>query len=324
MVSIAGGTAELYTVESPDRIVQVGPFTEYAVADGEAQARSLLLVANRFGFSDSGMVKDFTPGGEDEHTEPGPELDSPDETIQWTPGRLTVYTCEERDRTEHGGQFSTVALAERHAREHKLRVIENDYDFADSEVVKDYTDAADAEPEPGTFGRMFCDWVAAEPGRTPAQAWGEFSARYSDNAPACAEFYAQVVRLARLAARKLGTEDGETGGGWVFSGNTSAESYARCLELDEIGDPQWHELFGPFTGPLSGEYADGRTPAGLLREVGFTATEREPDDTSEDEQAILAAYEDAYETAWRDEVLRVARVHTTPSKSTVDSEGNGK
>jgi len=316
MISIANGTAELYTVESPDRIIQVGPFETYADADAQAQARGLLLVANRFTFSDSGLLKDFTPGGEEERTEPTGELADPDGPIQWiVAGTLSVYTCEDRDRTEHGGQFRTALLAERYAREHKLMVIENDYEFADSEVVKDYTDAADAEPEPDTFGRMFCDWVAAEPGRTPAQAWGEFSARYSDNAPACAEFYTQAVRLARLAARKLGTEDGKTGGGWVFNGNTSAATYARCLELDDAGDPQWHDEFGPGVGPLSGEYADMRTPAGLLHTVGFTANEREPDGQSEAEQGILAAYETAYEDAWRDEVLRVAREHTTPSKS---------
>jgi hypothetical protein len=316
VVKIAGGVAELYTVEGPGRVVVAGPYEEYDQAETEAATRRLVLMATKFAYNDSGWLKDFTPGGEDEGTEPEPglELAEDDGPLNWTvDGCLTLYGCEDADGGQDTGpKFRTLAAAERHARAHKLRVIDFEYFFTDSELVKDFTtepDPADAEPEPDTFGRMFCDWITADPHRTVAQAWAEFSHRYAANPGALGEMFDQVVRLSRMAARTLGTTEGATAAEWVFDGNTDHARYVRCVEWDAAGDPRWHEEFGAGDGPLSGQWSDSRTPAGLLAELGVGQIMTAHDESGEAEQEITAAYENAYLESWSARVLSTAVAH---------------
>ena len=105
-------------------------------------------------------------------------------------------------------------------------------------------------------------------------------------------------------ASALGAEHGTAGGSWVFDGNTPHEDYVGALEED--GD-DWWELYGPDTGPLSGEWADGMTPDGLFRELGQAIDFADPDQYERDLAPLCDAYEQAYYAAWRDEVLRMAR-----------------
>jgi len=127
------------------------------------------------------------------------------------------------------------------------------------------------------------------------------------------------------AAAALGAEHGRAGGSWVFDGNTDQATYVRCLELDEEGAPEWFDMFGPSSGPLSGEWADGMTPARLADELDVStdaAWGEDPDGDPELLAELCDAYEQAYNEAWRDEVLRTALYHAgTVVVHSVDHRG---
>jgi hypothetical protein len=108
------------------------------------------------------------------------------------------------------------------------------------------------------------------------------------------------------AAEALGTEHGRAGASWVFDGNTSDETYRECVRMDEEGDPEWFDYFGPTSGPLSGEWADSLTPAALAEAIGLD------DPSPEVLDDVCRTYEDAYDNAWRDEVMRVAYLMVAP------------
>ena len=112
-------------------------------------------------------------------------------------------------------------------------------------------------------------------------------------------------------ARALGAEHGKAGGSRVEFGHpTGAMSAADCLRLDNDGDPMWWGVWGPASGPLSGEWADGMTPCGLVQELDY-----DPGDVDNaGVDALCDAYETAYYDAWRDEVLRMARYQVEGEK----------
>lgn len=104
-----------------------------------------------------------------------------------------------------------------------------------------------------------------------------------------------------------GEEDGEAAASWYFDGNTTLETYERVLEGIENGDP---EILDTIPGcPLSGEWADGTTPADVLSALGVP----EEDDAEDD---YLRAYEDGYESAALGAIEDAARtaVATTPRR----------
>lgn len=104
----------------------------------------------------------------------------------------------------------------------------------------------------------------------------------------------------RTAAKTLGTEHGHSAATWVFDGNTPQATYDHLRDaLDNSGWPL-EEIDMP--GPLSGEWADSLTPAGLMAQL-------QADDA--DYEEVCDAYEVAFSEAWTAEVERVVRYHTT-------------
>lgn len=112
--------------------------------------------------------------------------------------------------------------------------------------------------------------------------------------------YVSMDEVTHKAAER-GTEDGTSAAGWVFDGNTDEESYRAAIKMDEDGDPEYFDYFDA-PAPLSGEWADGLTPASLVDELGYTEL------TDEEVSEVADAYETAFNDAHRDEVLRIARV----------------
>uniref|UniRef100_UPI003F497F63 hypothetical protein n=1 Tax=Amycolatopsis sp. CA-096443 TaxID=3239919 RepID=UPI003F497F63 len=148
--------------------------------------------------------------------------------------------------------------------------------------------------DPTGLGRALADWRKL---RTPDDAER-------------ARTYTQLLQLTRTTARKLGAEDGKSGAAWVFDGNTDPTRYARCLALDEDGDPAWDSEFGvPAPGPLSGGHADVRTANSLLADLGVAEILDDEDSRGEARETIVTAYQEAFAGAWSEEVLRTARYH---------------
>lgn len=108
-------------------------------------------------------------------------------------------------------------------------------------------------------------------------------------------------------AHDLGTERGKAAASWVFDGNTSTETYANFLRLDDDGDPALYDTFGPTSGWLSGEFADAPTPRTLAEDLGIS----QDDDVAMDD--AFSTYEDAADAAYWAELRRVATLHTEGS-----------
>lgn len=107
------------------------------------------------------------------------------------------------------------------------------------------------------------------------------------------------------AAAEMGTQHGTAAGSWVIDGNTSDETCRTILSGIDNGDPA---VLDSLPGsPLSGEWADGMTPLGLLRALGVEDPHNYPDD---DADALCDAYEQAYSDAVVGEVERACRVQT--------------
>jgi hypothetical protein len=100
-------------------------------------------------------------------------------------------------------------------------------------------------------------------------------------------------------AYAAGYDVGKAAGSWVVGGNTTAEAARRMLTLDLEGDPEFWDAYPG--SPLSGEWADGPTPASVLAELGVP----EGSDVADE---ILSQWEDGHHDGWRDEVLRAANV----------------
>lgn len=233
-------------------------------------------------------------------------------------GVVELYGWEKADGTGKSDKFyGDYQYVKQHCEQYGLRVIVHKFEFADSEMLDDFTGSdPDAEPHEFTHAGAFCRWVndSTEPGRTLAAGWEQFTRELTSPADdqVRKQVYVQLLRLSRIEARKLGAEEGTAGASWVFDGTTDQARYERCLRLDEDGDPAWHDEFGPSgAGPLSGEHADGRTPATLLADIGVAEILSAEDPGGEAGQEIADAYEEAFGEAWSQEVLRVARYHTT-------------
>ena len=111
------------------------------------------------------------------------------------------------------------------------------------------------------------------------------------------------------AADKLGSEHGKNAGTWVTDGNTSVETYRNLLKGIEDGDPL---VIDALPGdPLSGEYADGLTPTSLLGELGVLGIQ-EGDESAALTDDLCQAYEDAWQLAMQDEVVRACRYQLEP------------
>lgn len=96
------------------------------------------------------------------------------------------------------------------------------------------------------------------------------------------------------AATKLGADAGIAAGTWVIDGNTSDETCRAILASIEDGDG---EFIDSIPSPLSGEWADGLTPRGILAEVAAEGVDADDiDDAEEDE--ILTAFELAFQDAY--------------------------
>ena len=116
------------------------------------------------------------------------------------------------------------------------------------------------------------------------------------------------------AAAALGREHGAAGASWVFDGNTDPATYAECVRMDDDGDPEWFDWYGPQGGPLSGEWADGMTIGRLADELGLSDLV-DPDVLDD----LARVYEDAFDQGWHDEVMRVALYHVDIARA--DAEG---
>lgn len=103
------------------------------------------------------------------------------------------------------------------------------------------------------------------------------------------------------AAAELGTEHGHAAGTWVLDGNSSVETARRILTGLDDGDP---EVLDTQPAPLSGEWADGPTPASLADELGYDYDTLADAELMDD---VCTAYEDAYSAAYWTEVGRSAR-----------------
>jgi len=98
------------------------------------------------------------------------------------------------------------------------------------------------------------------------------------------------------AARKLGREHARNVASWAADGNSDPEHIRRVLRMLDDGDAAaWDYL--PEPPNLSGEWADGLTPAKLLDELDVPVG---ADDAARDElvDAICNAYEEGVSEAF--------------------------
>lgn len=110
-------------------------------------------------------------------------------------------------------------------------------------------------------------------------------------------FYDKIIENAR----ELGQSEGKSAGSAVFDGNADMATYRTILKGHEDGDP---EVMDMYRSPLSGEYADDRTPKSLLDWLEVPESNASDEDYSE----LIDAYEEAHSEAFWDEVVRVAKL----------------
>jgi hypothetical protein len=125
---------------------------------------------------------------------------------------------------------------------------------------------------------------------------------------ACAYPQADSGPVAR--ATELGAEHGANAVSWLFDGNTDASAYVRLLVGIEDGDPEVLDQLP--TADLSGEWADGLTPASLARECGvpdcdWSLTANAPAFGLVED--LCNAYEAAFNEAAQHEAERIARAY---------------
>jgi hypothetical protein len=107
-------------------------------------------------------------------------------------------------------------------------------------------------------------------------------------------------------AQQAGREDGEAAASWVFDGNTDDATYARVLRGITDGDPEVLDAYRP--PDLSGEWADGETPATLAKRVDVV-----PHDGTLLLDDVCSIYEQAASEAFWAEIERVCREHASTS-----------
>ena len=98
-------------------------------------------------------------------------------------------------------------------------------------------------------------------------------------------------------AYKAGYAHGVAAGSWVIDGNTTAETARYILAGFRDGDPEVLDLLP--SEPLSGEWADGPTPATVLADLGVDEDDALADD-------LLYEYEAGFASGMEDEVTRSA------------------
>ncbi len=118
------------------------------------------------------------------------------------------------------------------------------------------------------------------------------------------ETFPQLVDRIEASARRAGIADGKAAGSWVVDGNTTEETARKILQGLDDGDPEILDNLP--SGPLSGEYADGTLPRDVLGWYGLEETDNESDD-------VLRAYEDGWSEGMTDEVERSARAIAEPT-----------
>jgi hypothetical protein len=98
-------------------------------------------------------------------------------------------------------------------------------------------------------------------------------------------------------AYELGKSSGHSVGTWVIDGRTAPEQCQFIIKGYEAGDP---EVMDMVPKPLSGVWADERSPSVLMEELGVRADSRFS-------ERLCDMFEDGFTSAYWDEVLRAAR-----------------
>lgn len=108
---------------------------------------------------------------------------------------------------------------------------------------------------------------------------------------------------------------GRNAAGWVFDGNTSAETFREYRRMSDDGDPELYDRF-PSGNPLSGEWADDPTVRTIMEDhtdlLSGQSMLTDDDDAriAEFGDDVAVAYEQAYSDAFYAELDRVAALHT--------------
>ena len=109
-----------------------------------------------------------------------------------------------------------------------------------------------------------------------------------------------MARKATDTAREMGRAAGRAAATWFFDGNTTDETYASVARGVAEGDPEILDMFK--VPDLSGEWADGLTPDGLMARV-YAHPERNRDN----EDAVCQAWEDGAQEGYMAEIERTLR-----------------
>ncbi|PWU23555.1 MAG: hypothetical protein C5B48_08410 [Candidatus Rokuibacteriota bacterium] len=115
------------------------------------------------------------------------------------------------------------------------------------------------------------------------------------------QFSSELCEVLTAEARNAGEEHGRNAGSWFWNGPHTVEQYKRVLQGVDDGDPEIMDVLP--SSPLSGEWADEPTPNTVWADLGMSGDEDYADD-------VLFAYEDGFNEASVDEIVRVARVMT--------------
>ena len=109
----------------------------------------------------------------------------------------------------------------------------------------------------------------------------------------------------RETAERLGTEDGTAAASW-FEFN---DAHAAIIAGMEDCDPAVLDCL-PFLD-LSGQWADGVTSSDVLAAILEASDDETSDLATEDEDALIDAYQSAYDEAVSGEIYRMATYHVS-------------
>lgn len=114
------------------------------------------------------------------------------------------------------------------------------------------------------------------------------------------EHFEEIRAAADLLERaeQEGYDAGAAAGSWLLDGNSTEADARRLLVGIEEGDPEVLDELP--SAPLSGEWADGPTPAGVLASLGL-------DEDADEAEDVLRAFEDGYARGVQDEAVLTAR-----------------
>ena len=115
-----------------------------------------------------------------------------------------------------------------------------------------------------------------------------------------------MFEYLRETAERLGTEDGKAAASW-YEYN---DAHAAIMAGIEDYDPEVLDCL-PFLD-LSGQWADGLSSSDVIAAIVSASTyEDVPDLATEDENALVDAYQSAYDEAVFAEIYRVCAYHTS-------------